>query len=481
MSEPPTLEHLELERRAMAIAEEALDQPVHLQSEWVEQQSAGNEELAQRAADLLAAVEIATTLGEGNSRDTASAALSGKRPKTEVVLGDTFGNYRIEREIGRGGMGVVYLARRADESFDLSVALKVMRPLASIDAHRFEAERSILARLDHPNVARILDGGTTPQGTPFLVMELVDGLPIDRYCDEKRLSIHERIEIFLAVCDGVAHAHRNLVVHRDLKPGNIQVSSEGQPKLLDFGIAKLIEADGTAPEQTLFGQGAMTPEYASPEQVRHQPITVATDVYSLGVILYELLTGARPYSIEDRSPRSLERLICETGAPSPSSMARATADANLSDARRLTSERLVRELEGDLDTIVLTALGKEQDDRYPTVAALEGDLRRYLKGRPIEARPHDWPYVASRFVRRNRLQVMLAATAAAFGSDGSIRGSLPEPAGGGSRSRSRAASRTSGRGQRLPQRYSVGTRPHFRRRKRRPSHGSSECSGQPPQ
>ncbi len=395
----------EVERRAMALAERALEEAPDGPLAWLGGVANEQPVVLERARELVGLSNGATTLESHASHGLASVA--------DINSGSRLGNYVVEHEIGRGGMGVVYQGRRADDAFDLEVAIKVMRPVVGLSPQRFESERHILARLDHPHVARILDGGRTDQELPYLVMELIEGAPIDRYCDHQRLGVRERIELFLRVCDGVAHAHRNLVVHRDLKPGNILVTNEGQPKLLDFGIAKLMEADGPA-EATVFGLGAMTPEYASPEQVRRQPITVATDVYSLGVILFELITGERPYTLDDRSPSGIERVVCETTPPLPSSKVRVESAKELAARRRSTPDQLSKQLRGDLDSIVLAALGKEESERYATVDALTRDLRNYLEGRPVEARRQTWLYVVRRFLARNARQTALAAAALAL-------------------------------------------------------------------
>ncbi len=322
------------------------------------------------------------------------------------------GPYRLVREVGRGGMGSVWMAERADGLYEQNVAVKMMRSgfLPEDSRLRFEAERRILARLEHPNIGRILDGGVAENGQPFLVMEYVDGLPITEYCRNNRLGIDDRLNLFLTVCRTVAYAHQKLIVHRDLKPSNIFVTDAGDVKLLDFGIAKLLgedQPDTIAPAAvTRTGMTLMTPEYAAPEQVTGGAVTTATDVYSLGIVLFELLTGDRPYQIDSSSPSAIERVIChsEPDRPSTASRRRAT-DAGID----LSSERLARKLRGDLDIIVLSALRKEPDRRYGSAEKFADEIRRYLRGLPISSRPDTIGYRTAKFVRRYRKGVIAAA------------------------------------------------------------------------
>lgn len=341
----------------------------------------------------------------------------------EERAGQTVGRYRIIHEIGSGGMGAVFLAERSDGEFQQRLALKIVRrSFADSDlARRFRQERQILASLNHPNIARLLDGGVSNDGEPFLAMEYVGGVRIDDYCDSNSLSTDERLNLFLAVCQGVSYAHQNLVVHRDIKPSNILVTDEGVPKLLDFGIAKLInpEAEAGAAE-TVTGMRAMTPDYASPEQVRGLIVTTATDVYSLGVLLYELLTGHRPHRLKNRRPDDIVRIICEEEPTRPSlAGARQSSDGSsgtindddqvATDNRLLTSKtnpqsaiRNSKFLRGDLDNIVLMALRKEPQRRYATVAQFAEDISRYLEGRPVLAHKDTFSYRAAKFVRRHK-------------------------------------------------------------------------------
>ncbi len=331
-----------------------------------------------------------------------------------VSAGSMVGPYRVIEEFGRGGMAVVYLAERNDGQFDQQVALKLIRPGGDSEefVRRFEQERQILALLNHPNIARLLDGGLSEDGRPYFAMEYVQGVPIDRYCDERCLSVDERIQLIMTVGQAVQHAHGQLIVHRDIKPSNILVSAEGQPKLLDFGIAKLTDPQGAsyAAPATRTQQRLMTPEYASPEQVTGAPVTVATDVYQLGALAYELLTGQRTLQLRDRTAGEVERAICEQEPPRPSDAISRRSDQYdtdaLSQARRTTPAALRGKLRGDLDNIVLKALAKEPRQRYPSAASLVDDLERFRSNEPVRARKPTWAYRTSRFVSRHRLGVL---------------------------------------------------------------------------
>jgi serine/threonine-protein kinase len=346
----------------------------------------------------------------GELRDVVQDALHDTTTELGAsMIAHTVGAYRLEREIGEGGMGVVYLGVRADDAFRKEVAVKLLRTglQAGAAVARFRAERQILAGLEHPNIARLLDGGTTSHGLPYLVMEYVDGLPITAYCDQRRATIVERLRLFRSICDAVQYAHRNLVVHRDLKPSNILVTGDGVPKLLDFGIAKLLPAGdpATAATQTQTAARLMTPEYASPEQVLGGTITTATDVYALGIVLYELLTGCRPYQLDSHLRAELEWRICEEEPQKPSVAARAAAGTE----RGISPAQLRKQLSGDMDTIVLTALRKDPGRRYSSAEQLSLDVQRYLEGQPIQARPATLGYRARKFVRRHRLSVVAGA------------------------------------------------------------------------
>ena len=333
--------------------------------------------------------------------------------------GERLGPYRLLERLGGGGMGTVWLAERADEQFRKRAAIKLIKRGMDTDEilRRFQNERQVLAELEHPYIARLIDGGATDDGRPYLVMEHVEGAPIDRYCERHGLSIRDRLELFCKAAEAVQYAHGRLVVHRDLKPSNILVTADGQPKLLDFGIAKVLEPEGRA-ETTAGAARVMTPRYASPEQFRGQRISTASDVYSLGVVLYELLTGRRPYTVTEPSSAAYERAICEQAPLKPSTAVAAPAAAQPSaedgpapGAARGDAKRLQRRLAGDLDTILLTALRKEPQRRYASVQHFADDVRRFLDHRPIAARPDSWGYRAGLFVRRNRAAVAAAAVA----------------------------------------------------------------------
>ena len=342
-------------------------------------------------------------------------------------IGRRIGVYRILEQIGAGGMGEVYSAVRADDEYHKQVALKVVR--AGQDCGfvitRFKNERQILATLDHPNIARLLDGGTTQEGTPYFVMELIEGQPIGEYCDAHRLSISDRLALFTQVCSAVQYAHQRLIIHRDIKPGNILVTSQGTPKLLDFGIAKILGLDTLAPanDPTLTAFRVLTPGYASPEQIKGQPMTTSSDVYSLGVVLYELLTGRTPYRVATRSSHEVARAVCDDEPERPSaSIRRVDAEGNglstprtceeFSAARGGSPEKLQKRLRGDLDNIVLMALRKEPSRRYSSVEQFAGDIRRNLATLPVVAQRDTARYRISKFVARHRAGVLAAVTVA---------------------------------------------------------------------
>jgi serine/threonine protein kinase len=315
------------------------------------------------------------------------------------MIGKKIGAYRIVGHCGQGGMAVVYLGERDDGQSHKRVAIKMVSGWGSNEAirQRLFFERQTLAALDHPNIVKLLDGGDTDDGLPYLVMDFVDGVPIDKYCDLKRLSIPDRLELFRTVCGAVQYAHDRAVIHRDLKPGNILITSDGTPRLLDFGIAKLLNPEFMqAPLVTQSDWRPMTPDYASPEQVRGEAVTHATDIYSLGVVLYELLTGLRPYRVRHHSFSEFERLVCQVEPELPSSMIERTEERGPGDAatsvaitrelvaqsRGLGRTELRRRLQGELDAIVMKALRKEPQQRYASAQKLADDIERHLKGMP---------------------------------------------------------------------------------------------------
>jgi len=327
------------------------------------------------------------------------------------------GPYRLLERLGGGGMGEVFRARREDEHYQQEVAVKILRSgLQGTEAlHRFLIERQILARLEHPNIARLYDGGSTEDGRPYLVMELVEGLPVDEYCDRHQLTVDRRLELFRRICGAVQYAHQNLLVHRDIKPGNILVTEAGEPKLLDFGIAKRLERGAsTLPDLTQTGSRIMTPSYASPEQVKGEPITTASDVYSLGVLLYGLLAGRGPYrGAGGGLPHEIERAICEQEPERPSvalfRLGLPLSAEEIARARCTRPQVLRRRLQGDLDNVVLMALRKEPERRYGSAAQLARDLESHLQSLPVVARPDTLPYRTRKFLRRHRAGVAAAA------------------------------------------------------------------------
>jgi serine/threonine-protein kinase len=402
-----------LTRERWGKVERLLDQAIDLdpehRSSFLDTTCDGDPELRWEIERLLRSCERAEGFLAESAFEAYAPFLADLGPHG-LAAGARIGPYRIVGETGRGGMATVYVAERADDQYRKRVALKLIR--RGLDephlVRRFLEERQILASLDHPNIARLLDGGVSDEGLPWFAMEFVEGLPIDRYCDEHRLAIDRRLRLYIDVCEAVQYAHRKLVVHRDLKPSNVLVTEAGEVKLLDFGIAKLLE-DGDAVGLTQTGLRVMTPEYASPEQVRGERVSTASDVYALGVLLYELMTGHRPYRSAGRNPHEIERSILEQQSSRPSSIV-AQTDSLAAAARGTSPERLRRRLRGDLDTIVLTAMQKEPERRYATAEQLGTDIRRHLDRQPVSARRDTWSYRAIMFVRRHPVGV--AATTA---------------------------------------------------------------------
>ena len=384
----------------------ALDRPPEKRETFLKEACGDDPDLLDEVRSLLAADANAHPLLDSLALD--AIALPDDLLPTGILPadGERVGPYRIVEPLGHGGMGAVFLAERADGGFNQQVALKLIRGgMASKRiVRRFESERQILARLQHPNIARLLDGGLSADGQPYFAMEYVDGVPLDRYCDRHDGPVEERIRLVRDTCTAVQYAHRRLIVHRDLKPSNLLVTTDSEPdpgaaqvKLLDFGIAKMLSDDDPGAGDgalTRTGRAVMTPAYAAPEQVQHEPVTTATDVYALGVVLYELLAGRRPFDLTDRSPAEIERIV-STETPDPPS---AVAPP---DRRRV--------LRGDLDTICLKALRKEPERRYASAGQLAEDLQRFLDGRPVTARPDTAGYRIGKFLGRHRASVAVAA------------------------------------------------------------------------
>ena len=431
-------------QQVKAIFHEATELVPEARAAFLEQRCAGDAELEGELKLLLESHDEAQDFIE----QPAMAPVSDILPPSEIDpwKDKTIGQYRVLGEIGRGGMGLVLLAVRADDQFRQRVAIKVLRRGMDTDdiLRRFRNERQILASLNHPNIANLYDGGTTPDGLPYFVMEYVEGLRLLQYVDKHQLSVNERLELFRKICAAVQYAHQNLIIHRDLKPNNILVTHGGEVKLLDFGVAKLVnpELTGGSITETRANQRVMTPEYASPEQVRGQHVTTATDIYSLGVILYELLTGTKPYKLRDASPEELSRAICDSEPSKPSEAVRAPTSvarygtasgsdrppvsANFFDKARAgryrsrfrndksptkvgtLNTRNPKSLRGDIDNIILMALRKEPSRRYKSVEQFSDDVKRHLEGMPVIARKDTFGYRSGKFITRHKVGVAAA-------------------------------------------------------------------------
>ena len=395
-----------------AVLKRALELPCSEREQFLDQ-TCGDANLRQTVERMLQEAESDDNLLRpgGGASGPVWEALARELPPAafDFESGDRIGAWRVLRVLGRGGMATVYLAERAGGQFEQLVALKVLDVSRNFDAlvARFAQERRILARLEHPNIARMIDGGATRTGQPYVVMEYVEGEPIDLHCDRLSLGFEERIRLFTHVANAVQYAHSHLIVHRDIKPSNILINGNGEPKLLDFGIAKLLDPESSAPE-TRSALHPMTPEYASPEQVRGEPLTTASDVYQLGFLLYHLLTGSSPYNVDRRNVAAMVQAICQSQPARPSGSIVSEAAA----ARGTTPERLRRRLSGDLDTILLTTLRKNPARRYPSVIQLNEDLRRYLAGLPVTARPPTLRYRGLKFVARHTGAVAASAVLA---------------------------------------------------------------------
>ncbi len=434
---------------AEKLLDRALDLPRDAREPWVREACGADDELRIAVLEWLAACEAPDLVPDTPAAVFGAPLLSADPPTLgaePIEIGDRVGPFRIVRLLGRGGMGAVFLAERSDGQFEQRVAVKLMRWGAGDDERmrrRFLEERQILARLDHPHIATFIDGGLTKDGRPYFVMQHVEGVPIDRCCDQAGLSVEQRLELFVEVCDAVEYAHARQIVHRDLKPGNILVTSEGQAKLLDFGIAKLLDPAGDSAERglTRTGERLLTPEFASPEQIRGEPVTPASDVYALGVLLHHLLSGRGPYGTGPRTPHEVERAVLDAAPVLPSDAVTAdrmtgprdaaTSPEEISGKRGTKPDELRRRLRGDLDAIVVTALQKEPGLRYRTAGALAEEVRRHLRGLPVQARRRSRGYRLRALARRHRVTLGVAGAAlvgaAAVFALGSL-GRLGEPA-----------------------------------------------------
>lgn len=415
------------------IFSEALELEEDDRKDYLEKACGNDKDLRDEVVSLLNAYEGPGPMGKKTLGSMGVSVFAQFEEQTQK--GKRVGPYSLVHLLGHGGMGSVYAAERADGQFEQRVALKLLRTgfTSPNQTRRFLAERQILASLNHEHIARLLDGGVTEEGQPYIVIEYVEGQPVDEYCDVHQLTIRQRLELFVNICEAVQYAHRQLVIHRDLKPSNILITEGRIVKLLDFGIAKVLN-----PEKVLAGEPALTqtglmpltPAYASPEQIRGETVSTASDVYQLGVVLYELLTGGRPYDVAGRTPSEIEQVICEKPPTRPSTLLSETGSTmvdskteaqlrQISVARRTNPAQLRKRLRGDLDTIVLKALRKEPARRYDSAEQLATDIRRYLSGRPVEAHPDSWLYRAGKFTQRHK-RALFAATFVLIGVTGLI-------------------------------------------------------------
>lgn len=413
--------------RVRALYEDALELPPEERRELLDRE-AEDPEVRREVDELLVLEGVAAEHFSRLAQRVGSSALDAARdaePERESMRGQMVGPYRVLEELGRGGMGVVYLAERADGAFEHRVAVKLLPVgLPGPPGHqRFLVERQILARLQHPSIARLLDGGLTGDGRPYIVMEYVDGLPIDLWCDAAGMGVDNRIKLFLEVCETIEYAHRNLVVHRDLKPSNVLVTGEaetkllGQVKLLDFGIAKLLGEDSPELAGDDTGRIPLTPSWASPEQLAGEPVTTATDVYTLAALLYRLLVGVPPHDLRGCSTDQIRKRVL-AGRPVPPSRRLERLDRERAEriaaCRKSQPEALRRKLRGDLDTILLKGLARKPEARYGSPGALAADLRRHLSGHPVKARPATLGYRLTRFLGRHRTAAVTVTVIAAL-------------------------------------------------------------------
>ncbi len=402
----------------------ALELPTGQRPGFLEQACAGDPGL-RKAVDSLLAHDVSGDVGADIVGDAARRFVASP----ELAEGTLVGAYRVIGALGQGGMGDVYLAERSDEAFSKQVAIKLIRTRlhSGVAAEaRFRAERQILATLEHPNIARLLDGGSTDDGTPYLVMEYVEGEPIDAYCRQHSLGLRQRLKLFRRVCEAVDYAHQHLIVHRDIKPSNILVNTNGEPRLLDFGIAKILDQSRVeaAQPQTEVADRLLTPHYSSPEQLRGEPVSTASDVYALGVVLYELLTGHRPFERADIPDHAVISAILEQSPTAPSLSLTRGQGAGPATGRpdpALSLGQASRRLRGDLDNICLMALRREPERRYHSAAQLGQDIDNFLARRPVRARPASFGYVATRFIARNRMaSAAMALLAVSIAGSGAV-------------------------------------------------------------
>jgi eukaryotic-like serine/threonine-protein kinase len=383
--------------------------------QYIEDVCGGDERLRSEVLSLLESHDKTGMIDKSIDEIRMSAIMEAR---SRHMKGEVVGRYKIIKEIGYGGMGNVFQAERSDGEFNQKVALKLLRDLlpSAHQVERFRSERQILASLSHGQIARLFDGGVTEKGQPWFAMELVEGQPITTYCDQNKLTVEERLKLFLDVCSAVQYAHRKLVVHRDLKPSNILVTVDCKVKLLDFGIAKVVDEPASGEGSPLTRQGIfpLTPSYASPEQIKGEAITTASDIYQLGLVLYELLSGSRPYDLTGKSPAGMEQTICETEPVAPVQKL-VNGELATNDPEKTAVERgiklpqLRKKLRGDIGTVVMKALRKEPDRRYESAEQFAGDIRRCLAGKPIQAHPDSRLYRAKKFIHRNPAETIAAA------------------------------------------------------------------------
>jgi len=404
------------------IFEQALEIDSDKRDKFINEHCGNDDEIKNEVLSLLDAHEKTTKFL--HIPPQLNKAPKGPNSFKDSFIGKRIGNYLIEKEAGVGGMGIVYKGKRDDKEFEHKVAIKILRQQFHSEyiVKRFQNERQTLANLQHPNIARLLDGGTTDDGLPYLVMEYIEGNSLIEYCDEKKLNIKQRLDIFRLVCDAVQFAHQNLIVHRDIKPGNVLVNKQGIPKLLDFGIAKLMDEEIAEENEGLTKTGVwhLTPEYASPEQIKGERITTRSDIYSLGILLYQLLTGHQPYRVTSSSPVAISKIITEGQIVKPSEKFQLTeeilsSDGNtkqitpqsVSNLRNEKQDKIFQHLKGDIDNIILKAMHKDPGQRYSSVQEFSNDIKRYLIGMPVIARKDTINYRISKFVRRHKVSVAL--------------------------------------------------------------------------